>query len=611
MALPQNLVHQLEEGGGKRFLHLALAVVGLLLLLFGYNWRAFHNMSNQEAMDAAQLGRNIAQGKGFTTSFIRPFSIYLLKQHNPASLNLAEQGKNPDPARLKGPHPDLANPPVYPVVLAGLMKLKPLFSYPINTTSPWWSNDGRFWRYEPDFLIALFNQLLFLGVVVLVFFLARRLFEPAVAWLSALLLLGTELFWRFSVSGLSTMLLLLIFVGLVWGLTLLEQEARAPKRGPAALLVLAGLLGFLVGLGALTRYAFAGLILPVLLFILLFTGRQRVQLALLSLAVFAAVLTPWIIRNLVLSGTPFGTATYTALENTFLFPEYSLQRSLGPEFKGRILTAIWYKFIGNSRQIFQTDLPKLGGNWLSAFFLVGLLIPFRNPSLQRLRYFLLGSLAVLCVFQALGKTQLSEDSPEINSENLLVLVAPLVLVFGVSLFYLLLEQLQLPFLQLRYLIISLFGLIVSLPLVFTFLPPKGSPVAYPPYYPPFVQLIGSWLRPDELSMSDIPWAMAWYGQRQSLWLTANAQADFFAIHDYCKPVSLLYLTPVTTDRRFYSQMGPTGDSSWGSFVVETLVRNQIPPDFPLHKAQGMWLKMGQIVLADWERWNRPPKGAGD
>ena len=42
-------------------------------------------------------------------------------------------------------------------------------------------------------------------------------------------------------------------------------------------------------------------------------------------------------------------------------------------------------------------------------------------AISRLRYFLLISMAVLIAVQALGKTQLSEETPEINSENLLVL----------------------------------------------------------------------------------------------------------------------------------------------------------------------------------------------
>ena len=35
-------------------------------------------------MDAAQLARNIAEGKGYTTLFIRPFSLYLVQSHNEA-----------------------------------------------------------------------------------------------------------------------------------------------------------------------------------------------------------------------------------------------------------------------------------------------------------------------------------------------------------------------------------------------------------------------------------------------------------------------------------------------------------------------------------------------
>ena len=109
MPFLQDIIHQLEVGGGKRFFRVGLAILAVLTLIFGYNWRAYKNMSNQEAMDSAQLARNLAQGRGYTTLFIRPFSIYLLKQQN-------QQKGGVDPARLKDRHPDLANPPVYPVV---------------------------------------------------------------------------------------------------------------------------------------------------------------------------------------------------------------------------------------------------------------------------------------------------------------------------------------------------------------------------------------------------------------------------------------------------------------------------------------------------------------
>ncbi len=164
MPFLQDVLHRIEVGGGMRFFRVGLAALAVLLLTVGYNWRAFRNMATQEAMDAAQLARNIAQGKGYTTLFIRPFSIYLVKQRNLEKQGVPEVGKVADLAELRGMHPDLANPPVYPVVLAGLMKVLP-FDYTVSTTKPFWSNNGRFWRFQPDFLIALFNQFLFLAVI--------------------------------------------------------------------------------------------------------------------------------------------------------------------------------------------------------------------------------------------------------------------------------------------------------------------------------------------------------------------------------------------------------------------------------------------------------------
>ena len=601
----QNFIHRLEVGGGLRYLRIGLSVLALVLLVVGYNWRAFKNLSCEEAMDCAQLARNIAQGKGYSTLFIRPFSIYLLKQHSQEVVNPLAQGQTPDPARLKGTHPDLANPPLYPLLLAGVMKILP-FHYPLpSKPQPFWSNNGKFWRYEPDFLIALLNQLLFLAVVAWVFFLARRFFDAAVAWLSALLLLGTELLWRFTVSGLSTMLLLLIFTALIWCLALFDEEAREPRRGRAGVFVLAGLAGLCVGLGALTRYSFGWLIVPVLLFITLFSERHKTALGLVTFLAFAVLLTPWVTRNCLVSGVPFGTATYAVVETTYALPEHRLERSLEPDFGQLAPSAFWHKLIGNTRQIVQTDLPKLGGSWVSAFFLVGLMVGYRHPTLQRLRYFLLASLVVLAATQALGRTHLSEDSPEVNSENLLALLAPLVLVYGVSLFFLLLNQMRLAYRELRYLAIGLFSAGACLPLLLVFLPPKTIPVAYPPYLPPVIQTIADWTKENELIMSDIPWAVAWYGQRQCVSLTLNAQSEFFAINDYLKPVTVLYLSPATMDSKFLTQWILPGESSWGNFILESIVKREVSPGFPLRKLPPGFLP-NQFVLTDWERWRRNP-----
>src|ERR1035437_9231416 len=155
MPFLHDILHKLEVGTGTRYLRVGLIVLVVIVLAAVYNFRGYRNMSTQEAMDMAQLGRNIAQGKGYTTLFIRPFSIYLVKTRNLEKGGAPQVGKTADLAEVRGMHPDLANPPVYPVVLAALMKILP-FNYTASSTKPFWRNNSKFWRFQPDFLIAVF-----------------------------------------------------------------------------------------------------------------------------------------------------------------------------------------------------------------------------------------------------------------------------------------------------------------------------------------------------------------------------------------------------------------------------------------------------------------------
>jgi len=626
MVTLQDLIHHMELGAGMHYLNrtmrLILCVLSVLVLVAAYDLRAFRNMATQEAMDSAQLAHNLSEGRGYSTLFVRPLSIYLLQTRRLSNNEGIASLQSSDTGQLKIDHPDLANPPVYPVLLAGLMKVLP-FNYTIpQKEKRFWGSANNFARYQPDFLIALFNQVLLFALVISAFFLARHLFDLQVAWLSAVVLLGTELLWRFSVSGLSTILVMLIFLGLVWCLVLIEQETREPKWGRRGLFALVAIAGALVGLGGLTRYSFCWLILPVLLFVLVYTGRQRSVLGLTVLLAFLIVLTPWLVRNFSLSGMPFGTATFAIIENTSISSEDHLERSLSPSLLRPVhnsfpfLTAASHvflnKLVANSRSIVQSDLPRLGGTWVSGFFLVGLLVRFRSPTLSRLRLFLLASLLVLVVTQALGRTKLSDDSPEINSENLLVLFTPLVVMYGVGLFFILLDQMELPFLQMRSVAIGLFGLVTCLPVMLAILPPKIDPIAYPPYYPPSIQDSAFYVKDDEMVMSDIPWAMAWYGQSQCLWLTLSARGDFSAVNDFLKPVSALYLTAQTADH--WTQSGdwkslflqtirvlPVDGSKYPLSINFTLGEHDGPSFvFPLKYLQAGW--PSQLLFTCRERW---------
>lgn len=591
-------IHKLETGSGARALRGLLLILVIFCVAVLYDLRAYKSMFTPEGMDSAQLARNIATGKGYTTDFIRPLSLYLIQNHNETAGSLSITSSNVDFARIQA-HPDLANPPVYPVVLAALMKVLP-FRFPIDLKDSFWTENGGFARYQPDFLIATFNQMLLITVAVIVFFLARKLFDARVAWVSAILTIGCELLWRFSTSGLSTLLLIIIFLGLTWCIIKIEELGGEAQPRLNHLLGWALACGALVGVGALTRYAFGWAIIPVALFLAFFSGPRRGLQAMLAFILFLVILSPWVIRNYTVSGTLFGTAGFAAMEQT-VYPQFSLERSLHPVFYGFLIKPYMVKMAGNLKGILSTDLPTLGGSWASIFFLAGLMLGFQKASIRRLRYFLMFCLGTFILVQCFGRTELSVETPTVNSENLLILLAPLIFIYGTSFFFTLLDQMELPALELRYLVIGCFAFLCCLPMIFVLLPPKTNPAAYPPYYPPDIQRIAGWMRPDEMIMSDVPWAVAWYGDRQCIWLSNDSQDDFFDINDNIKTVSALYLTPKTMDERLVSDGISTVGASWGKFVSQAVLQGEIPAKFPLRSAPVGFLP-DRLFLTDYPRW---------
>src|SRR6478735_9327200 len=188
----QDVIHKLEVGEWTRYVKVGVALLGFLAFAVAYDIWHFKNFANEEAMDNAQLARNIAAGRGYTTDFIRPLSYYLLRKRQLEIKQTKEE-------ILKGRHPDIANPPVYPLLTAGWMKIMP-FHYELDKGRSFTGDT----KYQPEVLLACLNQLLFFAAVLVLFRLALRLFDAPVAWLSTILFAGSDLFWKFSVSGLPT-----------------------------------------------------------------------------------------------------------------------------------------------------------------------------------------------------------------------------------------------------------------------------------------------------------------------------------------------------------------------------------------------------------------------
>ncbi len=507
----QEIIHSLEEGKwAKRIRGLVLLLlIGSLGLVYYLNLT--RSFTAPEAMDAAQLARNIAEGRGYTTQFIRPLSLDILRQ----------QGAVSD-VELRSKFPDITNPPVYPMLLAALMKVLP-FEFEIDLQKA-----NEFKRYQPEFLIWLLNQALFFVALIQVFRLGEKLFDPSVAWCAALVFLGTELYWKFSTSGLPTMLLLVLFLALARTLVRLEERGNdGVPRGGGWFAGMALWAGALAGLGGLTRYGFAWVILPVLVYLGWFMGRHRGRTVAMALLGFLLVMSPWLVRNAQLSGNLFGTAGLALYSQTDAFPGDTLERTLfyepsdapvngQDEIKVRVAdhVGLWdieNKLKRNLRHLLVHELPQFSGSWFAVVCLVGLVVPFRNRSLRRLRFFLLMTLAVFALGQALGRTHLSaangtlaellarslgQGAPVtaasgVNGENLLALLGPVSFLFGAGLFFSLLDRWKVDLPEMR--LAASTGLVISasLPMALSFLLPHPYPVADPPYHPARLQSLRS------------------------------------------------------------------------------------------------------------------------
>ena len=72
----------------------------------------------------------------------------------------------------------------------------------------------------------------------------------------------------------------------------------------------------------------------------------------------------------------------------------------------------------------------------------------------------------------------------------------------------------------------------------------------------------------------------------------------------------LYVSTRTTDARFLSSWFANENAGWGSFLLQSFVRHEIPSGFPLNKSPEGLFANGELLLMDRERWAAPDKESG-
>ncbi|MBI3870956.1 MAG: glycosyltransferase family 39 protein [Verrucomicrobia bacterium] len=580
----QELIHNFEVGAGRKIFAIVVAVVLLIGLAIFFDTFFYRNLTTPEGMESAQLARNIAEGKGYVTGLMRPLDIRLLqKTEKPADLRVKD-------ATI----PDLQNPPLYPVILAGWLKLLP-WTYRIQ------GDANTFTRYNPDLWITVLHQVFLLWAIYLIYSLGARLFDATAGCLCAALLAGTWLYWQMAFTGHGGLLLVVISLLLGHCLARAEESTEGATPSPKKLLLWGILAGVCVGLGALTRYSYIWMIVPVFLFFCFPLSGPRFTSGAAAAVAVAIVFTPWMARNIQVSGSPFGSAGHAIYQGTETFPEDSVERALYPNFESFNYHEVRRKAVNNAREMLLLDLPRWGGNWMAIVSLVGLLLPFRRPSLSRLRWFIVGSVVVLFIAQAGGKSYLSRENPDVTSENLLAWIAPLGFIFGVGFTMSLVDQMAFSHPGQKPLLLGAITILCCFPMLFSIVRPYPyvSAVVYPPYFPPILQRIGRMdesgsktLWDKEVVMSDVPAAVTWYSRCASMPLSLNYRAepaekvkdDFFELSDYRREIKALYLTQRTLKSAPVKGVADAGKgtrSKWEHFVGAMLIQRKVPEGFPL------------------------------
>ena len=73
-------ITSLDQGLGKSILRIALLLMLGAGIYCTYAWSQFRGLDDPQAMEYAQIARNLATGKGFTTQCIRPVDLWRPKQ---------------------------------------------------------------------------------------------------------------------------------------------------------------------------------------------------------------------------------------------------------------------------------------------------------------------------------------------------------------------------------------------------------------------------------------------------------------------------------------------------------------------------------------------------
>jgi 4-amino-4-deoxy-L-arabinose transferase-like glycosyltransferase len=467
----------------------AILLISLVVLCLYLHFR-YTGLQDANALDMAQIGRNLISGRGFVTYVLRPLAL--------------THGANP----LH--QPDVTHGPLYPFLLAiafGLFGSR-------------------------DIIVVGLSGLFYLLSVLVLYLLGTRLFNRTVGGIAALAFALNGLMLGHAISGGAITLHAFVSTSLLLVLYTLSRQAQATAEGPTQPLPRVPLLlaGLCCGLLYLADPLFIWLVPVVGVAVMALTDVRRRRAVLYFLAPVVLLSAPWMIRNYVLTGNPvFGLRGTELWMETGMYPGFSAYRMLPTELivSPALFLGVIRKLILGLMTGIQA-LPWGAASQLLVFLVPSLFFRFTDPAINTVRRVL------ICCFLLLflGGALFGDPS------ELFAAMFSGMLVFAVAYMVHLSQHAQ--FTR------GAMALAIGCLVVVLAVPVVGSLALSAPARPLAEREDAIRLKTvaaaGEVSLSDQPWVVAWYADRPSLWLplsdagTRNVRSHFASTH-------WLFLTP--------------------------------------------------------------------
>jgi 4-amino-4-deoxy-L-arabinose transferase-like glycosyltransferase len=311
----------------------------------------FHGFTHNDSYDYAQLARNIYEGKGYSTSVLRPL-VYQFYQTLP--------------------QPEITRVPGYPYLLALFFKL-----------------------FGPsDSSIIMINSISYVALVLLVYFLTYKLSGHVFASLaSALMVACTQSFLVQSLYAEPNVMCAALFMAFFYFYFQYQQRILTH--------------GILLGLICLVRpnmqFVFSAFLL-LMMFQSSINVKEKLKTMTQLSAGFFIGISPYLIRNYVVTGNPFFSLyNYSFLLYTKSFPAYGLWAHI-VDINPLIFVADHFKEIvmKSFKMFFLLLRESLGFYKLEILILTGLgfFMPTKNIQVRRLKMVTFVGVIIQTIFLA-------------------------------------------------------------------------------------------------------------------------------------------------------------------------------------------------------------------